>query len=39
MSSNVARARQYLEAVAAGESIEKVFEFYVADVVSQNLKA
>lgn len=34
-SSNIARARQYLEAVGAGESIDKVFEFYADDVVIQ----
>jgi ketosteroid isomerase-like protein len=34
-SSNIARARQYLEAVGAGESIEKMFEFYADDVVIQ----
>jgi ketosteroid isomerase-like protein len=34
-SSNIARARRYLEAVAAGESIERVFEFYAPEVVIQ----
>jgi hypothetical protein len=32
-SSNITRARQYLEAVASGESVEKRFEFYSPDVV------
>jgi len=34
-SSNIARALQYLEAVGAGESIDKIFEFYADDVVIQ----
>jgi ketosteroid isomerase-like protein len=34
-SSNVARARQYLEAVASGVPFEKVFDFYAPDVVIQ----
>jgi catechol 2,3-dioxygenase-like lactoylglutathione lyase family enzyme/ketosteroid isomerase-like protein len=35
LSSNVAQARRYLEAVAAGESFDKVFDFYAPDVVIQ----
>jgi ketosteroid isomerase-like protein len=34
-SSNVARAREYLEAVASGESFDKVFDFYAPDLVIQ----
>jgi hypothetical protein len=34
-SSNITRARQYLQAVGAGEPFEKVFEFYAPDVVIQ----
>jgi ketosteroid isomerase-like protein len=34
-SSNTARARQYLEAFEAGESVDKIFEFYAPDVVIQ----
>jgi ketosteroid isomerase-like protein len=33
MSSNVSRARQYLEAVASGKPVEEVLEFYAPDVV------
>lgn len=32
-SSNTARTRQYLDAVASGESAERLFEFYSPDVV------
>jgi ketosteroid isomerase-like protein len=32
-SSNTARTRQYLGAVASGESAERLFEFYSPDVV------
>jgi hypothetical protein len=34
-SSNVARARQYLAAFRAGESIDKILEFYAPGVVIQ----
>lgn len=34
-SSNISRTREYLQAVGAGESFEKVFEFYAPDVVIQ----
>jgi hypothetical protein len=34
-TSNITRAREYLQAVGAGESYEKVFEFHAADVVIQ----
>jgi len=34
-TSNVSRARQYLQAVASGESFEKVLDFYTPDVVIQ----
>jgi ketosteroid isomerase-like protein len=34
-TSNVSRARQYLEAVASGQSIEKVIDFFAPDVVIQ----
>jgi ketosteroid isomerase-like protein len=34
-TSNITRAREYLQAVGAGESYEKVFEFYAQDVVIQ----
>jgi len=34
-SSNVARAREYLAAVSAGESFDKLFAFYAPDVLIQ----
>ncbi len=34
-SSNITRTRQYLEAVAASESFDEIFEFYASDVVIQ----
>lgn len=36
-SSNVAHMRKYLEAVASGESFEKIFDFYAPGVVIQEL--
>ena len=34
-TSNVSRARQYLQVVASGEAFEKVADFYTPDVVIQ----
>jgi ketosteroid isomerase-like protein len=34
-SSNISRARQYLQAVSSGASFEKVSDFYTPDVVFQ----
>ena len=36
-SFNTARTQQYLNAVASGESVERLFEFYSPDVVAEAL--